>query len=121
MPVFELLPNWTDDPQGEAVLKLLSIAFREDDYQSLGASEVLLSCCFPSYCNIDPANLQSLEPGTFAAAMKVIDLNYKGFYAHQVIAEGTQIFELLRKVFLRANHRSTRVPPHLVSPQATHH
>lgn len=121
MPVFELLPNWVDDPQGEAVLKLLITAFKEDDYQSPGAAEVLLACCFPSYCNIDPANLQSLEADTFSAAMKVLDLNYRGIYAHQVIVKGTKIFDLLKKIFLQANQHSNAIPHQLVISHTTHH
>ena len=121
MQIFKLLPNWLDDPQGDAVLKLLAIAFREDDYQSLGATEVLLACCFPSYCNIDPASLQSLEVDTFDAAMKVLDLNYKGIYAHQVIMNGTEIFNLLKKVFLQTNQRTGSLPHCPSTSQTTHH
>lgn len=121
MRIFTLLPNWVDDPQGEAVLKLLSIAFREDDYQSLGATEVLLACCFPSYCNIDPASLQSLEVDMFDAAMKVLDLNYNGIYAHQVITNGTEIFNLLKKVFLQTNQCTGPISHWAATSQTTHH
>lgn len=121
MRIFKLLPNWVDDPQGEAVLKLLTTAFREDDYQSLGATEVLLACCFPSYCDIDPTSLQSLEADTFDAAMKVLDLNYKGIYAHQVIANGTEIFNLLKKIFLQTNQRTNSISHYPATSQTTRH
>lgn len=121
MRIFKLLPNWVDDPQGEAVLKLLTIAFSEEDYQSPGATEVLLSCCFPSYCSINPTNLQSLEHDTFDAVMKVLDLNYKGIYAHQVITNGTEIFNLLKKIFLQTNRRTHSISHYSAVSQITHH
>lgn len=121
MRIFELLPNWVDDPHGEAVLTLLTIAFREEDYQSPGATEVLLACCFPSYSNIDPASLQSLEVDTFDAAIKVLDLNYKGIYAHQVIMNGTEIFNLLKKIFLQTNQRTHSISNYPALSQTTQH
>lgn len=121
MRIFKLLPNWEGDSQGEAVLKLLTIAFREEDYQSPGATEVLLACCFPSYCDINPTSLQSLEDDTFTAVIKVLDLNYQGIYAHQVITNGTEIFNLLKKIFLQTNQRTNLTSHYSAVTQTTHH
>lgn len=93
----ELLPNWIDDKQGSAVLRLAKIACNQNDARALCATEVLLSCTFPAVCKISVPHLSIFDNETYKDAMQVIDLNVKGFAAHQVLHNGKQLFDELAK------------------------